>query len=66
MLVLFIATLFTAITIGFGVFGSIELDNYEKINNKPHRFDVPLMLLVCFAPFIVFIGTIYLAGVFQI
>lgn len=66
MITLLIATLFTAITIGFGVLGSIELDSYEKINGKPHKFDVPLMLLICFAPFIVFIGTIYLSGVFQI
>ena len=56
---LLLATALTALTIGSGFFTAINLDNYEKENNKPHRFDVPLMLLVCFSPFIVFIGTVY-------
>ena len=56
---LLLATALTALALGFGVFTAINLDNYEKENNKPHRLDVPLMLLVCFSPFIVFIGTIY-------
>lgn len=56
---LLLATALTSLTIGFGFFTAIKLDNYEKENKKPHRFDVPIMLLVCFSPFIVFIGTIY-------
>jgi len=54
------ATALTALTIGFGIFTAIELDSYEKKNHKPHRLDVPLMLLACFSPFFTFIGTIYL------
>ena len=59
---LLFATALTALTIGFGIFTAIELDAYEKKNQKPHRFDVPLMLLVCFSPFIVFIGTVYVCA----
>jgi hypothetical protein len=56
---LLLATALTALAIGFGIFTAISLDNYEKENNKPHRFDVPLMLFILFLPFIVFIGTVY-------
>jgi len=52
-----IASALAIITFGFSLLGAIELDSYEKINGKPHRFDVPLMLLVCFAPFVVFMAT---------
>jgi len=52
-----IASALSLITFGFSWLGAIELDNYEKTNGKAYRFDLPLMLLICFSPLFVFLAT---------
>ena len=58
---LYIGLLITIALLFVGGIVAIELDKYEKKHNKPHRFDVLLMMVCCFSPFVFFVTALSIA-----